>query len=307
MSAEEDDIERLLKLAGSRPAAPPGVEGRVHAAALEHWRAAVTARRRRRQVAWAAGVAALAATLLIVLTPTLRRPESATLLRVVGSPRTEPDLREIVTGSGDRAALRLEDGTVLRLDRETHVRLRSGPRIELEQGAVYAESPVPARAGRAFRIDTRLGTVRDVGTKFQVRLTADALKVSVRSGIARLERDGATRDATSGTQLVADASGAVAVKSAPVYGPEWDWTLSVAPEFELEGRTLGEFLDWAAAEHGLRVEFADPAVKPRAVATVLHGSVRGMDPGEALAAVLPTCGLRHTFQDDALRIEAISR
>jgi hypothetical protein len=84
----------------------------------------------------------------------------------------------------------------------------------------------------------------------------------------------------------------------------------VAPEFELEGHTLGEFLDWAAAEHGLRVEFEDPAVRPRAVATVLHGSVRGMDPDEALDTVLPTCGLRHSLRDDVLliaRTEAVSR
>jgi ferric-dicitrate binding protein FerR (iron transport regulator) len=334
---EEGDIERLLRLAGARPAAPADVEARVHAAVLERWRDGVTARHRRRRVSWTAGLAALAAALVVVVLPAVRRPgppagragaaggvaAGATLTRVVGSPRIEPALSEavaagaaipddteIVTGPGDRAALRLSDDTVLRLDRETRLRLRRGPRIELEQGAVYAESPGPARAGRAFRIDTGLGTVRDVGTRFQVRLTGDVLKVTVRSGIARMERDGVTRDAGTGTQLVADALGAIAVTSAPVYGPEWDWTLSVAPEFELEGHTLGEFLDWAAAEHGLRVEFEDPAVRPRAVATVLHGSVRGMDPDEALDTVLPTCGLRHSLRDDVLliaRTEAVSR
>jgi ferric-dicitrate binding protein FerR (iron transport regulator) len=322
----EADIERLLRLAGARPAAPAAVQERVYAAARARWRSVVAARRRRLGLFWASGLAAAAAAVLMVVAPGLRKPipeagvagglpEAATLTRVVGSPRTEPPTRqafepgalipddtEIETGPEDRAALLLSDGTSLRLDHDTRIRLLQGPRIDLERGAVYAVSAEPARADRAFRVMTGLGTVRDVGTRFQVRLAGDVLKVTVRSGIARLERGAVTQEAGTGTELVAGAAGAVDVRSAPGHGPEWDWTLSVAPEFELEGRTLGEFLDWAAGEQGLRVEFEDPAVMSHAVATVLHGSVRGMNPDEAVAAVLPTCGLRHSIREDVLLI-----
>jgi ferric-dicitrate binding protein FerR (iron transport regulator) len=325
----EDDIERLLRLAGARPVAPAGAQERVHAAARARWRSAVAARRRRIGLFWASGLAAAAAAILILIAPSLRRAspsvasgfvESATLTRVVGTPRTEPPVRqalepgaaipddsELETGPEDRAALLLSDGTSLRLDRDTRIRLLRGPEIELEAGAVYALSAEPARLENTFRIRTALGTVRDVGTRFQVRLAGDVLKVTVRSGIARLERGGVSQEAATGTQLIADAGGAVAVRSAPGHGPEWDWTMAVAPEFEIEGRTLGEFLGWAADEQGLRVEFEDPAAKPHAVATILHGSVRGMNPDEAVAAVLPTCGLRHSIREEVLLIQTVSR
>jgi ferric-dicitrate binding protein FerR (iron transport regulator) len=321
----EGEIERLLKLAGARPQAPAEAEARVRAAVLTRWRSDLAARRRRKAVLWTAGFVAAAAVLLVLVLPALRRPDpgsvpereaTATLLRVVGSPRMTPPIRpaieagaalpegtEIVTGPGDRAALRLADGTTLRVDRGTRIRLLAGRVVDLAQGAVYVETVEPARGARDLRIRTPLGTVRDVGTRFQVRLAETILTVGVRSGEARLERDGVAHEAGIGTQLVVQSGGAVASRSLPLHGPDWDWTLDVAPEFHIEGRSLGEFLDWTARESGFEVQFADPAMQPHAVATLLHGSVTGMRPEEALSAVLPTCGLRHTIQGDAIVIE----
>jgi ferric-dicitrate binding protein FerR (iron transport regulator) len=319
----EEEVGRLLKIAGARAAAPVGAEARVHAVVLAHWRAAAAAHRRRRTIFGTAGLVAAAAVLLIVVMPLLRHRGAgsgaggtsiATLLRVEGSLRTTPVLEgiepgaaipegtEVETGPGDRAALLLSDGTALRIDRETRMRLLAGPLVDLQRGAIYAETKEPATGPRALRIRTSLGMVRDVGTRFEVRLAGSVLQVSVRAGVARLERGSEAHEAGAGTQLVAEQGGDVAVRSRPVYGADWDWTQTVAPEFAIEGRPLGEFLAWAAQETGLRVRFADPAIEPHAVATVLHGSVRGMRPDEALGAVLPTCGLRHSVQDDALVI-----
>jgi hypothetical protein len=38
---------------------------------------------------------------------------------------------------------------------------------------------------------------------------------------------------------------------------------------------------------------------------ILHGSVEGMTPEEALAAVLPTCGLEFEIDGDSLIIRSI--
>jgi ferric-dicitrate binding protein FerR (iron transport regulator) len=318
----DEEVGRLLRIAGARATAPAAAEARVHAAVLAHWRAAAAARRRR-GIFVTAGLVAAAAVLLIVVMPVLRdrgagfRPGGAsiaTLVRVAGSLRTIPVLEgleagaaipegtEVQTGPDDRVALLLSDGTALRIDRETRIRLLPGPLVDLQRGAVYAETKEPATGPRALRIRTSLGMVRDVGTRFEVRLAGSVLQVSVRAGVARLERGSEAHEAGAGAQLVAEQDGAVAIRSKPVYGPDWDWTQSVAPEFAIEGRTLGEFLSWAAQETGLRVRFEDPAIEPHVVATVLHGSIHGMRPDEALGAVLPTCGLRHRVEDEALVI-----
>ena len=323
----EAEVERLLRLAGARPSAPDGAEARVHAAVLAQWRAVRAARRRRMTTLRIAGLAA--AVLAVVGVLALRRAGHApahagraiaTLSRVVGSPRTAPEIlpaiapgaampagTAIETGPADRVAVILSDGTTLRIDHETRMRLLEGPLVDLDRGAVYAETADHAKAAGTLRVRTRLGTVSDVGTRFEVRVGGDLLEVSVRAGAARLDRDGASREAGSGSRLVVKKEGTIALQRVPVYGDEWDWTLSVAPEFEIEGRTLGEFLDWAARENGLTVRFEDDSIQPHARATVLHGSIHGMRPDEALGAVLPTCDLQHRFEGEALVVRRAAR
>ncbi len=311
----EEEIAKLLRLAGTRPAAPAGAESRIRAVVHAQWRADLAVRRGRQRTFWITG--ALAAAALLVVFVGIRRagpgpaerPRIATLTRVVGSLKglsagsPIPEGMEIETGPADRAALLFSDGTSLRIDHETRLRLLPGPAIDLSRGAVYVETGPRAKESGALEIRTSMGTVSDIGTRFEVRLRDEAMQVSVREGLARLERDGDTHEAGVGSQLIAEKGGAVTARAVPVHGPQWDWTLLVAPAFEMEGRTLGEFLDWAARENGWRVQFADPAIAGRAATTILHGSVQGLRPDEAPAAVLPACGLRHRIEGDTMLIE----
>jgi ferric-dicitrate binding protein FerR (iron transport regulator) len=152
-------------------------------------------------------------------------------------------------------------------------------------------------------VRTPLATARDIGTRFEVRLLDSGMRVRVRGGLVRLEHRGATYEATPGVELTATA-GILQRRVAALHGPEWDWTLRVSPPFALEGRTLGSFLQWVEREGGWRPRFADPALERSSSSIVLHGSVEGLTPEEALAVVLPTCGLRHRVDGDLIRIEA---
>jgi hypothetical protein len=66
---------------------------------------------------------------------------------------------------------------------------------------------------------------------------------------------------------------------------------------------LHAFLAWAAREAGLRVVFASAESAAEAQRAVLSGSIAGLDPDEALAAVMPTTSLRSTERDGQLVIE----
>ena len=70
---------------------------------------------------------------------------------------------------------------------------------------------------------------------------------------------------------------------------------------DLDGRSLREFLDWIAGENGWQLRFADAAVESQAQ-TTMHGSIEGLTPEEAFAAVLPTAGVEHRLENGVLLI-----
>jgi hypothetical protein len=106
-----------------------------------------------------------------------------------------------------------------------------------------------------------------------------------------------------GDQIVMSSSGIEERGSIAPDSDEWNWAASTAPDFDIDGRPVHEFLAWAGREAGLRVVFATPESAAEARRAVLSGSVEGLAPEEALAAVLPTTSLRSTERDGQLIIE----
>jgi ferric-dicitrate binding protein FerR (iron transport regulator) len=322
-AANGDTIARLLRMAGPRPNVPAERADRVHGAVLAHWQRAVSARRRTRWLAWSAvPLAAAAVWIVLIATGVWERilstlPPStpiATLERSDGPVhwlnRPSPSIGGILdgettleTGAQGRVALRLSSGASIRLDVETRLRLVSAEDLFLLRGAVYVDTGAAPGAGTTVTVRTPLGTVRDVGTQFQLRASGDAIRLSVREGATTLEHGGIVHDTRAGTELILEEDGKVTSRPVLPFGPEWDWIQETVPYFDLEGRLLGEYLDWIARETGLRVEYGDPSISSDASIVVLHGSVEGLRPDETLGAVLPTCGLKHSVRGESLIVE----
>ncbi|RMH17237.1 MAG: hypothetical protein D6696_16260 [Acidobacteria bacterium] len=208
-------------------------------------------------------------------------------------------------GAGGRAALRLAGGQSLRLDQGSRVRLASSASVVLEGGAVYVDSG----GGAPIEVRTALGVVRDVGTRFEVRLLPGAgggvLRVRVRDGEVVLERDGETHPAAAGEELAVAADGRVRRAASPVYGPRWDWVLDAAPAPDVAGRRLAVFLDWLEREGGWTVRFADDAAAARAANTILHGDLRDLTPVQASSMVLGSAGLAYRLEAGDFIVERI--
>jgi len=320
---DDDPMARLLRAAGPRPAVPLETAARVKSVLRSHWRAEVQAVRRRRTSLWAVSSVAAAVALIVMIgrgqwgpdaKPSGKAEPVATLQRSEGSVRGQDGapLRigdgltpgsEIATGIDGRAALALAAGTSVRLDTDSWVLLTTGSILDLKRGAVYIDSGARQARSSPVMVRTELGIVRDVGTQFEVRIQDGGLQVSVREGIAHLSRGGRPFQVEAGTRLLVRAEGAVETRALPVQGPDWDWVLAIAPAFSLEGRTLGDYLDWVSRETGWRVQFADPSISQAAPREILHGSIEGLRPDETPAAVLPACGLRHHLTGGTLIIE----
>jgi ferric-dicitrate binding protein FerR (iron transport regulator) len=323
----DEEIARLLRLAGPRPAADPAREERVRSAVHARWRSEVRGRGRH-FIRWIALPAAAAAAVAAVTVATLlfsgrlQRPlpgaadqPSAVLERAEGTlhrgdgrsltagAELQPGT-EILTGTGGRASLRLSGGTTLRLDSGTTLGLLSGTLLVLKQGAVYLDTG--GTRGAAVTVRTPAGTVRDVGTQFLVRIGDAGLVIAVREGTASLaKKEGGMEEIPAGIRLAANGRGEVARESVPSSGPDWEWILAIAPPLPLENRTLGEFLAWVSRETGRQIRFSDPARAQERAAVILHGSLEGLRPDEAPAAILPTCGLTSHLEGEVLVIDAM--
>jgi hypothetical protein len=96
-------------------------------------------------------------------------------------------------------------------------------------------------------------------------------------------------------------------RSVDTFGQEWAWADSLGPVFDIEGRTLADFLNHVCREQGWTLAYDDPALAHDASAIVLHGSTSDLQPLDAVAIVLKTSGLTHEFSDGELQVARAAR
>ena len=320
-------LEMLLRATGPRPAAPAERAGRVRRTAHAVFRMQARAARRRR-LAWGLGLATAAllvagAALPIFLGP--GAPELARIARVTGEgsihsrgfllPRTRPALsggpvrarNEVSTATEGRLAFTMDRGGSVRLAAGSRVRLLDRRVVELQRGALYVDSE-QGRAAEADPIEIRtpLGRVLEKGTQFEVRLLEDTVRVRVRRGSVEMRRGEMGIDVGAGHELEIDSHGATRTRELPPFDPDWDWVEDIAPPLEIQGRTLREFLEWAALESGMRLQFADEDLANAASTIVLSGSIEGLTLDQALDSVLLTSRMTRRIEADTLRIERLA-
>lgn len=333
----DEDIARLIQIAGRRPAVPVERIARVKATVLERWQEEVQ-RRRRRRGTWMAVAFAAAASLLLIVSlrglgpgPAVPTPVriAGTIDSIVGSAwvevepgagdtagteaaRLAQDLRSgviLVTGEDGRIGLRLSSGHAVRIDTGTRLRLIEPETVELEEGAIYVDSQRAERIAGRLGIRTPMGVVREIGTQYEVRLMPEGLRVRVRvrvrEGEVTLDDGTLTRSVPTAAELLVDANGAATSRPIPIHGPEWDWIARVTIVPGLDGMSARRFLDWVARERGLRLVFATDELERDAGRIVLGGALGGLSLDEALDAVLPTCGMAFRVQEDLLLIEGL--
>ena len=322
---DADRVGQLVRLAGRRPAPDPEHVSRARAAAHHEW-VLIVERRKWRLPFWSLTAAAIVVGLLGAVAwssmhrPASRRPgiDIATLQTMTGAAqiasageRPRPAraglrIREgdrIETTADGRAALAMAGGLSVRFDRASAAVLDTADRLVLASGAVYVDAG-PGAAGSGFRVETPFGVVRHTGTQFEVRLDPSALTLRVREGSVAVETPGGRWTTKAGEALVATRSAPPVRSVIAASGPEWNWVRTLAEPFRLEGAAVPAFLQWVSREQGWRWEYADPSLAPRVARIVLHGSIEGLTPDEALAAVLPTCGLTSRLEGERLIVGA---
>lgn len=323
----EDQIGQLLRLAGRRRMPHPGDMRQAHDAAHAEWQAVVRQRARRQRWRSLIGgtlAAAACAGLVAIWIQRAERPvpavEIAAIQRVSGTVVvTSPDggsrrvaeagvrLRtgdRIEVPDDSRVAIAMTDSASARLDRGSAAVFVTADRLALERGAVYVQAD---GSSTDLRIETALGAVRHIGTRFEVRLQDAALRVRVREGSIALERGRDRWIGSAGEALTIAEGRPPERRPIAAAGPEWAWVAEIAAPFRLEGSTLRAFLEWVSLEQGWHWQVDDPRLRSRLDDIVLHGSIDGLTPEEALDAVLPASGLSYRRDAERLIVAPLSR
>ena len=214
----------------------------------------------------------------------------------VGEP-LKPGTR-VLTNDG-HAALILQNGVELRLDSNTDFTLDSERSMSLARGAVYLDSSNRTRPPATVAIVARGTVIRDIGTRYEVRLSDEELRVRVRDGRVEVLSAFGLREADRGGQLSVTSSGIVAGR-ASIAGADWDWIVRATRRPQLEGRPLPEFLEWAEREGGRTIRYEDPALERANASTIVYGAIERLTVDEALDVVLPSCGLARRTDGDVI-------
>jgi FecR-like protein len=321
----DNQIARLLKLAGRRPAPSADARLRAREAAQAEWRQVLKVRGRQRLLkaivaAAIVGVVGGIAWMWAHRDAPVDRSEVATLQKVIGAVRvlegslgapaamasTNGRIRagdRLETGERGGAALRFFGGPSIRLNAGTSVTVESSSRLHLHTGAIYVDSD-PQRGPTSLVVVTAFGDVRHLGTQFELAQTVGGLDVRVREGEVSIETGNGRLIAAAGEALLVRADRPVERRRVATSGPAWAWIGTMAAAFTLDGSTVPAFLQWVSREEGLRWEYADAAARRVGDRAVLHGSIEGLTPAEALLAVLPAAGLTSTRDGDRLIIRA---
>lgn len=317
----EADIEQVLRSAGPREKPPVEIERAVREDLRAEWRALVAAGQRRRRTVFAMAAGILAAAVGVwVAAPKITGPAEvvATLALATGEVRVRSGWfdrwhavaggdsltsgQTLQTGAAGRGVLALPGGVTARLDHDTRVLLTGGDEVVLERGALYVDAgPAPMAP---LDVVTPAGSLRHVGTQYEVRLLDSGVRLRVREG--RIEwraMNGVIEHGRAGEQLTISSDGGVARAATPLYGDSWDWIAGATPFIDIEGLPLAEFLAWAARELGREVVYAGAGLESEAAGIVVHGSIAGLPPRQALDAVLATTSLRAQVIDGRIIVD----
>ena len=318
-SQQDDALGALIGAAGRRATPPDEAYQHVYTAAHDAWQAKVRSRRARTwQLAIAASVAviALATAVIVQLVPrdtpvvfttasvirgdvSMRAPDSESWQPLVALQTPISVGTEIRTANNGRVALPLPASGSLRIDADSSITIAGTAEFRLAAGTLYIDSG-DEMPDRAYAIRTSLGTVRDIGTQFEVAAEPESLRVRVRDGAVSISGSGAQADVlgSAGEQIRVAVGGAVARSPFSPYDAAWAWAEALAGSPQVEGQTLVAFLDWVANETGRALRFDTPLTETRVRGVILHGDAAALSPLEALDVVLSTTDFRYALRDD---------
>ncbi|NNF66176.1 MAG: FecR domain-containing protein [Gammaproteobacteria bacterium] len=315
--SDDQNLARLLKLAGPRPAPSADVRKEVYQAAHQAWQKKSRSTVLIRRLVPAAIAASIIGMAVVINWPATQAPVMAAPVAELDRGSLQLEAGEgwrqldgggviaahglLRTGSQQRAGIFLRNGISVRLDRQTRLRLESPLRLALIEGRVYIDTV--DYIGPSLEVLTGNAVVRDIGTQFEVRVDGGGTLVRVRDGEILLDSLDEQFSAGRGEQIALQDNGVVTRALVSGHDASWNWMHGIAPLFNTDGRLVSELVAWVGRETGRRIEYADSLIRNTAASTYIRGSVSGRTPVETLDLALETTRFKYYIDDEILAIE----
>ena len=330
--SEEELTAELMRIAGPRADIPADVELRVYERVLDEWtdESQNTARTnvykvverswkrgltRRRLMQWAAPALVAASVAFIAINFTETGPASApavgNIARLIGfesgsllaAGEALYSGATLSTGEGQGVSILLARNESLRLGENSRLRIEGKNQFTLLEGRVYADTGQFMYRDSGLTIVAGFATITDVGTQFSIVLDGGLLDVGVREGRVDIDSSVGAVKAIAGERVRVDKSGATLREGVLANAAYWQWATDLAPTYDIENKSLMDFLSWTARETGVQVVFEDDELRMAAMRTDLHGRISGRKPEEALVAVLATTSFRYRIESGTIYID----
>jgi ferric-dicitrate binding protein FerR (iron transport regulator) len=204
--------------------------------------------------------------------------------------------------SAGQSLLQLEGGGNLRLAADSSIEILAKSDVRLESGEFYVDIPPGSRSNVEFIARTSSGEFHHVGTQFALAVNNGETRLRVREGSVRWLAAAGESTVSAGSEVVFANGTKVAERTIETSGTEWDWTARSTPDFDIEDRSLGEFLEWVARESGRKLTFVDDRARKKIASIRMHGSVHGLTPLQALSAIMAATELRYELPDGQIRV-----
>ncbi len=321
-SGGEDPVASALRAAGPRPDPPVDAEARIREQVERTWNDYSRARRQRRRRARVAGLGVAASVLVGValagwawwnsgeqsdaaLVATITRARG---LVSVGRGAEETPARRgqsvgegavLKTAMGSGLALALPQDAFARVDEGTTLRIESESRLYLEKGRVYVDT---GETGRSVEVGSAFGTVRDIGTQYEVTCTDEALRVRVRDGLVEVETLDDRATLRRGEAAESKAGGTITRSPIAPHDVSWRWLRRDAALPLERPLTVAALVRWFAREEGYRVEYTSARAEERAAEATLEGDLSALPRDELLELALSATSFTAARQRDRIVI-----
>jgi len=301
-SLSEEQIEQLLRRIGDIPQPPGDMRERVKSQVESAWRDNVQEQQQTRK---SYSLFAAAATITLAITvgwlmtnDPLPQPVIASLDSPLESVMTSTDgdrwqvsanldmQQGAYVRATDTASLSLSNTLNIRMKPESVVYLSSTDEVRLISGEIYLDSYDKPK-DESFRVVTNFGIAEDIGTQFSVATSAAEWQIQVREGLVQVKDDATHVQLTENQRLNITATNSVNQTTLPAHHESWQWAENSRPEYDIEGESVDQYLQWVARETGRDLQYSSNEARESAKTTLLHGSITGMTASKSVQAVLP--------------------
>ena len=204
----------------------------------------------------------------------------------------------IKTNEDSFASIVFSNQSELRINQNTILKVDGLENIQLASGEVYfdADNAIQSR----MKIDTDLGSVTHIGTRYAVKVKNNELQVAVRNGKVNIEQNNSQQTISGGNKIQLSSSGAISKTRIQKHDNSWNWTTKASQPFEGQNKTLHDYIVWFAHENGYEIDWNSKESGTMLVR--LSGELPKIDPVKQISAVFTSTKYNYKIDEGLLSI-----